>query len=169
MRSLCVLLSGAIVACASSRTPASSSWTEDTDVAWVEMQRSLNGTFRATTAENRTITASYRSVSKGTVIVETFTSASGKETISVYHRDGKTLMATHYCAQGNQPRLKAVEARRERVVFSFADATDVGAEESVMEKLVFVFGSDGFDQETVYREPNGERETTKLHFVRTTE
>jgi hypothetical protein len=160
------LLLGCALIAACSAPKAPSAWSEDTEAAWTEMQRSLNGTFRATTTENRTITASYRLVSKGSAIVETFTSSSGKETISVYHRDGKTLMATHYCAQGNQPRLRAIEARRERVVFSFADATDVGAEESVMEKLVFVFSEGGFDQESVYKQPDGERETTKLHFVK---
>src|SRR5687768_12580872 len=116
-RSLYFLLTPLLVACAAPKTPTVA-WAEDTEAAWTEMQRSLSGTFKATTAENRTITASYRLVSKGSVIVETFTSASGKETISVYHRDKKTLVATHYCAQGNQPRLRAVEARRERVVFS---------------------------------------------------
>ena len=141
-------------------------WAADTELSWGEMQRVLVGHWRATTPENRTIETSYRVVSKGSALVETFTSTSGKETVTVYHRDGRALMLTHYCAQGNQARLKATEATREKVVFMFLDATNVGGDQGVMQKLVFNFRPDGFDQETVYREPSGQRETTTLHFFR---
>ncbi len=130
------------------------------------MQRVLAGRWRATTPENRTIETSYRVVSKGSAMLETFKSASGKETVSVYHRDGRGLMLTHYCAQGNQARLKATEATRDKVTFTFLDATNVAPDQGVMQKLVFAFRADGFDLESAYLEPNGETETTTLHFFR---
>jgi hypothetical protein len=131
------------------------------------MQRQLvGGRWRATTPENRTIETSYRLVSKGSALVETFTSSSGKETITVYHRDGRALMLTHYCAQGNQARLKATEATRDRVVFTFLDATNATPDQGVMRRLAFVFRPDGFDQESVYRGSEGAEESTTLHFVR---
>jgi hypothetical protein len=139
-------------------------WAADTGVAWTELQRGLVGRWKATTPQNRTIVVSYRVVSNGSALVETFTSASGKETISVYHRDGTGLMLTHYCAQGNQARLKAIEATRERIVFSYLDATNVGGEQDVMTRLAVVLRADGFDQETVYRAPSGDQETTTLRF-----
>jgi hypothetical protein len=142
-------------------------WASDTDVAWAELQRALLGQWKATTAQNKTFTVSYRLVSNGTALVETFTSvSSGKETLSVYHRDGAALMLTHYCAQGNQARLKAVEATRERVVFSFLDATNVAAEQDVMQRLSVVLRPDGFDQEAVYRSSSGAQESTTLRFFR---
>lgn len=147
-------------------------WAVDSnvDAAWTEMQRALVGRFQykppPTAAQGRTITVSYRAVSNGTALVETFTSSSGKETVSVYHRDAKAMMLTHYCAQGNQARLKAVEASREKVVFAFLDATNVTADQDVMHRLAVVFRPDGFDQETVYRTSSGEDEKTTLHFVR---
>lgn len=142
-------------------------WAEDTGAAWSALQQGLAGSWRATTPENRTITTSYRVVSKGSALVETWTSASGKETISVYHRDGNALMLTHYCAQGNQARLKATEATREKITFSFLDATNVAADQGVMNKLVIVLRPDGFDQETVYRDAaSGALDTTTLHFTR---
>ena len=141
-------------------------WAADTELSWGEMQRLLVGHWRATTPENRTIDVSYRVVSKGSALVETFTTATGNETITVYHRDGRALVLTHYCAQGNQARLKATEATRERVVFSFLDATNVREDQGVMHKLAIVFRPDGFDQETVYRESSGAQETTTLHFFR---
>lgn len=142
-------------------------WTSDTDVAWTEMQRALVGRWKATTPQNRSITVSYRVVSNGSALVETFLSSSGKETVSVYHHDGRTLMLTHYCAQGNQARLKATVATRDRVEFAYLDATNLAGEQDVMQRLVFALRADGFDQETVYRLPNGEEETTTLRFFRT--
>ncbi len=150
----------------STSPPGKSTFTDATDIAWTEMNQRLDGRWRAVTPENRSIQVSYRSVSRGSALVETFTGSSGKETLTVYHRDGGALMLTHYCAQGNQARLEATEATRERVVFQFLDATNVAAGQAVMKKLVVVFRPDGFDQESVYRESNGEETSTTLHFFR---
>jgi hypothetical protein len=150
-------------------TPAapSTKWAPETDAAWTELTRALVGRWKATTPDNRSFLLAYRLVSNGTALVETFTSsASGKETLSVYHRDGGTLMLTHYCAQGNQARLKAVVATREKVVLTFLDATNVAPEQDVMQQLTVVLRPDGFDQETVYRLPSGALETTTLRFAR---
>ncbi|HEY1186062.1 MAG TPA: hypothetical protein VGE74_00335 [Gemmata sp.] len=43
----------------------------------------------------------------GTAVTETTFPGDPMEMVSVYHRDGADLMMTHYCALGNQPRLKA--------------------------------------------------------------
>jgi len=142
-------------------------WATDTNVAWAELQRALVGTWKANTAEQRTYRVSYRVVSNGSALVETFTSgASGKETLSVYHRDGGALVMTHYCAQGNQARLKATAATRESVMFAFLDATNVGAEQDVMQRLSIVLRPDGFDQISVYRHPDGIEESSTLRFFR---
>jgi hypothetical protein len=142
---------------------------EDADLAWTAMRRVLSGTFRATTPENRTITASYKLVSRGSALVETFTSASGNETMTVYHRDGHALVLTHYCAQGNQAHLRASETTNDRVTFTFASATNATSDQSVMQTLAFAFradSADSFDQESVYRTPSGELEASTLHFQR---
>ena len=146
--------------------PNGVTWAADTEPAWTELTRAIAGRWKATTPQNRSITVSYRVVSNGSALVETFTSSSGKETISVYHRDGRALMLTHYCAQGNQARLKAIEATKERIVFAYLDATNVTEEQDVMQRLAIALRPDGFDQETVYRLPSGEQETTVLHFFR---
>jgi len=148
-------------------SPGGAVWASDTDVAWTEMQRALVGRWKATTPQNRSITVSYRVVSNGSALVETFLSSSGKETVSVYHHDGRALMLTHYCAQGNQARLKATVATPSRIEFAYLDATNLADEQDVMRRLVFALRADGFDQETVYRLPSGEEETTTLRFFRT--
>jgi hypothetical protein len=163
---LALLICGGCHAELSTTPPGKVAFADGTDVAWADMNRALEGRWRAETPEKRAIQTAYRSVSRGSALVETFTSASGKETISVYHRDGGALMLTHYCAQGNQARLKATEATRERVVFTFLDATNVAPGQGVMKRLVFVFRPDGFDQESVYREPDGTDASTTLRFFR---
>ncbi|MBX3189661.1 MAG: hypothetical protein KF819_21735 [Labilithrix sp.] len=145
---------------------ASNAWSTDTEKAWTALATSLPGRWTSTTASNKTITVSYRLVSNGSALVETFTTASGKETLSVYHRSGRELMLTHYCAQGNQARLKATEARDDRVVFDFLDATNVSDEQGVMHRLSFALRGDGFDQTSVYAKAKGERDSTTLRFVR---
>jgi len=167
------LLPGCQVAMGQSPPPPPSAlasagpWATDTNVAWGELQRALVGTWKATTPEQRSYRVSYRVVSSGSALVETFTSGtSGKETLSVYHRDGGALVMTHYCAKGNQARLKATVATRETVVFAFLDATNVGADQDVMQRLSIVLRPDGFDQISVYRRPDGVEESATLRFFR---
>ncbi|AMV26657.1 hypothetical protein VT84_19820 [Gemmata sp. SH-PL17] len=43
----------------------------------------------------------------GSTVQETLFPGEAMEMVSVYHRDGADLVMTHYCALGNQPRMKA--------------------------------------------------------------
>lgn len=43
----------------------------------------------------------------GSAVHETLFPGQAHEMVSVYHRDGADLVMTHYCALGNQPRMKA--------------------------------------------------------------
>lgn len=49
----------------------------------------------------------YRVSSAGSAVVETLFPGQPHEMVTVYHLDGDDLTLTHYCALGNQPRLKA--------------------------------------------------------------
>ncbi len=48
----------------------------------------------------------YKVTAAGTTVMETFFPGSDHEMVSMYHLDGDDLRMTHYCAVGNQPRLK---------------------------------------------------------------
>src|SRR5262249_23574462 len=67
--------------------------------------KTLAGDWEARTEKGSVIRVSYRLVSNDSVLVQSFVTGSGKETMTVFHADGARLLATHYCAQGNQPRL----------------------------------------------------------------
>jgi hypothetical protein len=47
--------------------------------------------------------------------------------VTIYHRDGGALVATHYCSMGNQPRMRATEvpADGKTIRFRFADITNL--------------------------------------------
>jgi hypothetical protein len=48
-----------------------------------------------------------RVTAAGSAVHETLFPGQAHEMVSVYHRDGDDLIMTHYCALGNQPRMKA--------------------------------------------------------------
>jgi hypothetical protein len=75
--------------------------------------------------DGKVVRAEYKLVSNGTVLVETWTTPSGNSTMTVFHLDGKELLATHYCAQGNQPRLRWTKTTKGVLVFEFLDATNL--------------------------------------------
>ncbi|MCZ8195961.1 MAG: hypothetical protein ACK5SF_15950 [Hyphomonadaceae bacterium] len=75
----------------------------------------------------------------GSVIVERWMVGERIHSMTVYHLNGEALMATHYCPQGNQPRLIMESGSVEnRISFSFHDATNLRSlEESHQHQLSF--------------------------------
>ncbi len=63
----------------------------------------------------------YRLTGADSALVETDFPDSKHEMVSVYHLDGDELRMTHYCAAGNQPRLRLDRANStlSRLVFVF--------------------------------------------------
>ena len=47
----------------------------------------------------------YTPTANDTALVEEWTFHTGQTALTIYHMDGPTLMAMHYCPIGNQPRL----------------------------------------------------------------
>jgi hypothetical protein len=91
-----------------------------------ESLKSLVGDWEATTAKGTKVRASYRLMSADSVLVETFTTFSGKQTLTLFHMDGPHVIATHYCAQGNQPRLRLRSTQsKTRFELSFFDITNL--------------------------------------------
>lgn len=70
---------------------------------------------------------SYRVMGNGSTVVETMMAGTDHEMISVYHLDGPDLRMTHYCAVGNQPRMKLDRAAStpKSLVFVFDGGTNM--------------------------------------------
>jgi hypothetical protein len=62
----------------------------------------------------------------GSAVHETLFPGSPMEMISVYHRDGADLVMTHFCALGNQPRMKAdPKSASNQIHWQFAGGTNL--------------------------------------------
>ena len=104
----------------------------------------------------------------GTVLLEHWTRDGQPHSMTLYHQDGDQLIATHYCPQGNQPRLATLpQADGDVVRFAFKDATDLDeANESYAVALAF----DLSDEQTLIRSETyrsgGVDEASELRLVR---
>ena len=88
--------------------------------------------------------------------------------LTLYHRDGGTLVATHYCPQGNQPRLTLLPMSIAKVLrFRFRDATDLdAAKEAYVRAIAFDMSQkDVVIRSETYRHA-GKDEATQLRLVR---
>lgn len=63
----------------------------------------------------------------GTVVMETMGPGTEHEMINMYHLDGDDLLLTHYCAGGNQPRMRLDldESTPELLIFEFVGGTNL--------------------------------------------
>jgi hypothetical protein len=77
--------------------------------------------------EDHSGTISYKVTGAGSVVMETEFAGSPHEMVTMYHLDGDDLVLTHYCAAGNQPKLKLDRANStaDNLVFKFAGGTNL--------------------------------------------
>lgn len=76
-------------------------------------------------ATGQSIDLSYSLSSNGTILVEKMPLGTPMEMTSVYHSDGKQVLMTHYCAMGNQPRMKSVNNDPQMFRFEFVDGANI--------------------------------------------
>ena len=69
----------------------------------------------------------FRVTAGGSAVEETIFPGSKMEMLSVYHMDKGNLLMTHYCAIGNQPRMKlnAKKSTAQELVFDFDGGTNL--------------------------------------------
>jgi hypothetical protein len=90
------------------------------------------------------VVSSWRAIAQGSTVVETLFAGTPKEMITVYHADGDDLVLTHFCAMGNQPRMKLVPGSDlKKLSFVFAGGTNVRPEkDGHMHELVITLVDD---------------------------
>ena len=104
----------------------------------------LVGHWRGTGDGGRVIDIRYSLISNGSALVEEWTSPRGDRTMTIYYRDRTKLLATHFCAQGNQPRLQLIkDAHPGRLRFAFRDATNLTVAASHLHDFWIELGDDG--------------------------
>ncbi len=74
-----------------------------------EALKSFEGEWKSTPVGGDTSRAStvlYETTANGSSVIKTYGPGTQYEMFSVYHMDGDDLVMTHYCALGNQPKMK---------------------------------------------------------------
>ncbi len=79
------------------------------------------------TGQHGVETIVYKVTANGSALTETLFPGTSHEMVTVYHMDGSDLRLTHYCASGNQPRLKLDKAasKPNLLVFDFEGGTNL--------------------------------------------
>ena len=71
------------------------------------------------------LVARYAVTASGSAVVETVFPGSEHEMVTVYHADGPDLVLTHFCMEGNQPRMRARGAQGSRFEFAYDGGTNI--------------------------------------------
>jgi len=104
---------------------------------------------------NMPVKVSYSLVSNGTSLMERMDAPNHAEMITMYSPDGSRVVMTHYCSEGNQPRMRAQASTGDpkSVAFEFVDVTGLPSPDAEhMHKLVVKFDdADHFTQEWTHR------------------
>jgi hypothetical protein len=89
--------------------------------------KTLAGEWKVDTGHGGPAKTIYRVTSAGSAVMETIMAGTDHEMVSVYHLDGDNLVMTHYCAVGNQPRVKLDKSAStaDKLVFAFDGGTNL--------------------------------------------
>lgn len=162
MNLVCALAFALLVACVV--TIPASAQPQSGAAAAFERLKSLQGEWTAKMADGSVASTSFRTTAAGSVVVQMIGEGTEMEMPTMYHLDGDRLIATHYCAAKNQPRME-LEAGQNAAVglkFRFLDVTNLKSPGAGhMRQVAFRFLDDGHvEQEWTYRE-NG-KETPEV-------
>lgn len=89
------------------------------------------------------------------------------EMITMFHLDGPDLLATHYCAAHNQPRMKLVPGSDPNVLlFEFKDGTNIAPGDIHMQSVKIIFVDADHHYEDWTSNDNGQLTTMRFDFHR---
>ena len=95
----------------------------------LERMKKLAGTWVAVGEDGKPteqVVSVIKVTAAGSAVHETLFPGQPHEMVSVYTRDGDDLVMTHYCALGNQPRMKAdPKSPANQILFQFAGGSNL--------------------------------------------
>ena len=136
-----------------------------------EQLQALAGEWEADLPGFGKLTNSIRLVSNGKAIEETIGTPADNE-VSIYTRDGKRILLTHFCAitpNGHQARLEtgALTGVQDRLTFIFRDAANLhGPAAPHMRRVLTTFTDRDHFSEKWTKTENGKDTVFDLNFVR---
>ena len=136
-----------------------------------DVLKSLAGDWEADLAGYGRMTSSIRVVSNGTTLEETIGTPVDNE-VSLYTRDGRRILLTHFCAMtpgGHQVRLETpdLSSARGELDFGFRDAINLpdAAAAHMRRVLISIADHDHFTEKWTKTE-KGKDTVFEMHFVR---
>lgn len=133
-----------------------------------ERLKTLVGRWEGTSPEG-TVVSTFRMTADGSAIMNFLFPDTPKEMLTVFHPDGANIMATHYCAMHNQPRIVAEPSSDPKVLsFKFKDVTNLtSAKEGHIEGLVITFtDADHHTEAWIARDEQGKLATLTMQLAR---
>ncbi|MBL8299289.1 MAG: hypothetical protein JNN30_13200 [Rhodanobacteraceae bacterium] len=107
-------------------------------MAVFEELKTLVGNWRLTEAGKST-SVEVKLIANGSTLVETWTMSPTRRSMTVYTMDGDRLLATHYCPQGNAPRLVYTQTDDSRAHhFAFLDGANLQNPEGAHEHAFWI-------------------------------
>ena len=147
--------------------PAPSRAAEKANPGW-ESLKALVGEWDGMYEGKTPVHVSYKLVSRGTALMEIISNAEEPDMVTMYTPDGTRLLMTHYCSEGNQPRLRAEAANDpKKISFSFVDASALASPSAGhMHHLNVLFkDADHFAQQWTHR-ANGKDMVATFEYTR---
>lgn len=161
----------AVAAPAPAEPVSQAAGTVNSAAAAFDRMKALVGTWRVADKPQSPLRIRFSLTAGGTVLVEEWLRGDKPHSLTIYHRDGGSLMAVHYCPQGNQPRLLANPTLGSKTIeWLFLDAADLDpASESYLVALGFDFGQPGQLRRTETYRAAKRDEPSELVLVRDSE
>jgi hypothetical protein len=137
-----------------------------------EQLKKLEGVWEGTqeTPEGKKpMVVEYQVTSAGTAVMEKMFPGTKQEMLSIYHGKDSHLMMTHYCAFGNQPRMKSeIVENKDSLKFVFMDeANSKAMNEPHMHQLTLSFvNKDQLTHEWVFFDKGKSSQVAKFDFHR---
>jgi hypothetical protein len=131
--------------------------------------KTLVGEWTSVDEEGKAFSSTFRLVSNGTALEETFQTAKDNQMVTLYTPDGNRVALTHYCSAGNQPRMEspAITGTTDEFVFAFTGATNLASpEDSHMHRLVLQIDDADHFSETWTNRAKGHDTKQTFDFVR---
>jgi hypothetical protein len=87
-------------------------------------------------------TVEMRMTGDGSALMHVLGKGTPHEMVTMFHQDGERLLATHYCAAHNQPRMTLVKGSTPgRLAFEFVDGTNIRPGDEHMRGVVLTIAS----------------------------
>jgi hypothetical protein len=116
--------------------------------------RALEGKWVGTKSEpgSPPVTTEFRPTANGTAVIETMMAGQPHEMINLYTASGDTIIVTHYCAMGVQPRMKLSNpGDAKEMKFEFVDGGNIKSrDEGHMDSLTLSVDGDKLTQNWSY-------------------